>query len=74
MSPHPGPAPRLEAVSFTVIGIVLYLAADRLLVLIERRAGRVFEHRTLLFFVLLLTLALVTFALIRRFLHISAGS
>lgn len=51
-------------------GVVLYLAADRLVVLIERRAGRVLEHRTLLFFVLLLALALVTFAAIRRFLPV----
>jgi hypothetical protein len=58
----------LEAVYFTVTGIVLYLVADRLVALIERRAGRVLEHRTLLFFVLLLSLALVTFAAIRRFL------
>jgi hypothetical protein len=58
----------LEAVYFTVTGILLYLLADRVVVLIERRAGRVLEHRTLLFFVLLLTMALVTFAAIRHFL------
>lgn len=63
-----GLEPPLEALLYTVTGIVLYLAADRLVVLIERRAGRVLEHRTLLFFVLLLSLALVTFALVRRFL------
>jgi hypothetical protein len=58
----------LEAILFTVTGIVLYLAADRLVVLIERRLGRILEHRTLLFFALLLTFALVTFAAIRQFL------
>jgi hypothetical protein len=65
---NPNPAHRMEAVYFTVIGIVLYLVADRVVVQIERRAGRVLEHRTLLFFVLLLSLALVTFAAIRQFL------
>lgn len=55
----------MEAVYFTVTGIVLYLVADRLVDLVERRAGRVLEHRTLLFFVLLLSLALATFAAIR---------
>jgi hypothetical protein len=64
----------MEAVYFTVTGIVLYLLADRLLVLLERRAGRIFEHRTLLFFVLLLALALVTFAAIRQFLPTPAGN
>ena len=74
MSPHPYPAPRMEAVYFTVTGIVLYLVADRLVVLIERRAGRVLEHRTLLFFVLLLSMALAAFALIRQFLPAPAGN
>jgi hypothetical protein len=74
MSPDPNPAPRMEAVYYTVTGIVLYLVADRLVVLIERRAGRVLEHRTLLFFVLLLSMALVTFALIRQFLPAPAGN
>jgi hypothetical protein len=69
-----GLEPPLEAVLYTVTGIVLYLVADRLVVLIERRAGRVLEHRTLLFFVLLLTLALVTFAAIRHFLPAPAAN
>jgi hypothetical protein len=58
----------VEAVYFTVAGILLYLLADRLLVLIEHRIGRVLEYRTLVFFGLLLGLALVSFAAIRRFL------
>ena len=56
----------MEAVLYTITGVVLYLAADSILKALERRAGRVFEYRTLVFFGLLLTLALVTFALIRR--------
>ena len=56
----------MEAVYYTVTGVVLYLLADWILRLIEARAGRVFEHRALIFFVLLLSLALVTFAAIRR--------
>lgn len=73
---RPGPrsgAP-LEAVLYTVTGIVLYLVADRLVLLVERRAGRVLEYRTLLFFVLLLALALVTFAAIRHFLPAPAAN
>lgn len=49
---------------FTVVGIVAYLAADRILEWIEVRRGNRFEHRTLIFFVLLLTLALGAFQLI----------
>ena len=64
----------MESVYFTITGILLYLVADRLVVLVERRAGRTLEHRTLLFFGLLLTLALVTFAVIRRFLAPGAAN
>ena len=56
----------MEAVYYTITGVVLYLLADRILRLLEARAGRVYEHRTLIFFVLLLAMALVTFAAIRR--------
>jgi len=56
----------MEAVYYTVTGVVLYLLADRILRAIEARAGRIFEHRTLIFFVLLLSMALVAFAVIRR--------
>ncbi|MGH6952709.1 MAG: hypothetical protein ACREGL_00885 [Alphaproteobacteria bacterium] len=55
----------MELLYFTVAAIALYLAADWALKRIERRRGRTFEHRTLVFFALLLTLSLVTFALIR---------
>jgi len=56
----------MEAVYYTITGVVLYLLADRLLRLLEARAGRVFEHRSLVFFVLLLSMALASFAVIRR--------
>ena len=58
----------IEAVYYTITGVVLYLLADRILRVIEARAGRIFEHRTLVFFVLLLAMALVSFAVIRRLL------
>jgi len=64
----------MEAVYYTVTGVVLYLVADRLLALIERRAGRVLAYRTLVFFALLLSLALVSFAAIRHFIVPGAGN
>jgi hypothetical protein len=51
---------------FTVLGVVLYVAADRLLVALEARAGRRFEYRTAYFFLLLLALAVTAFAVVRR--------
>jgi hypothetical protein len=55
----------MEVVYFTLVGIVLYLASDWVLQRIEVAAGRRLEHRTLIFFALLLTLTLVSFSLIR---------
>lgn len=55
----------MTAVYYTIAGVVLYLLADWILRRMEARAGRVFEHRTLVFFALLSALALGTFALIR---------
>jgi MFS family permease len=57
----------VTTVYFTLAAIGLYFLADRLLDLLEHRAGRRFENRSLIFFGLLLGLSLVTFAVIRRF-------
>lgn len=57
----------MEALYFTVVAIVLYLAADRILDRIETVAGRRFEYRSLIFFAILLILALATFWLIRAY-------
>ena len=57
----------MEMVLFTLVAIGLYFLADRLLQALEVRAGRRFEYRSLIFFALLLALAVATFALLRRF-------
>jgi hypothetical protein len=56
----------MALVYYTLTGIILYGLADWLLRLLETRAGRTFEHRTVIFFGLLLSLALASFAMIRR--------
>jgi zinc transporter ZupT len=58
----------LAILYYTVAGIVLYLAADAILNRIEARRGQRFEHRSLIFFFILLALALVAFQLIQHFL------
>lgn len=58
----------MSAVYYTIAGVVLYLLADWILRQMEARAGRVFEHRSLVFFGLLSVLALSSFALIRAWL------
>lgn len=56
----------MEIIWFTAVAIVLYLVSDRLLERFEVRLGRRLEHRSLIFFAILLTLALTTFTLIQR--------
>ena len=57
----------MQTLLFTVLAVILYLVADRALDAVEQRAGRRFEYRSLYFFVALLVLAVVSFALVRRF-------
>ncbi|HLS55646.1 MAG TPA: hypothetical protein VK052_06195 [Zeimonas sp.] len=59
----------MEVVWLTLTGIVLYVVSDRILDAMERRAGRRFEQRSLIFFGLILGLALITFAIIRNLFH-----
>lgn len=55
----------LELVAFTIVGIGLYLAADAALRHLERGRGAPFENRSVIFFAILLALAITSFALIR---------
>ncbi len=57
----------MSVVYFTIVAIILYFAADWLLERIEIAAGRRLEHRSLIFFVILLTLALTSFSLIQYY-------
>jgi len=61
--------PAVDAVYFLLVAIVLYFVADWALRRIEAAAGRTLKYRSLVFFALLLTLALVSFAIIRRFVR-----
>ena len=56
----------MEILYFTVAAIFLYVAADWILNRIETAAGRRFEYRNLIFFAILLVMALTSFALIRN--------
>lgn len=54
----------MSIIWFTLVAVVLYLVSDWILERIELSAGKHFEHRTLVFFAIILTLALITFSLI----------
>jgi len=50
-----------EALVFLAVAVALYWLSDRILLRIEAGLGRRFESRTLIFFAILLTLALASF-------------
>ena len=55
----------MEAIVFTLVAIALYLGSDWVLQRIEAAVGRRLEHRSLVFFAILLVGALVTFSALR---------
>lgn len=56
----------MELVVFTVVAIALYVGADAILDWIERARGARFENRQVVFFAIILPLALATFWLLRH--------
>ena len=56
----------MEPIAFTLVAIALYFSADWLLQRIEMALGRRLEHRSLVFFAILLASALATFPLLER--------
>ena len=58
----------MESLYYTIVAILLYFVADWILQRIEVIRGAKFEQRSIIFFVILLTLAVTSFALIRQFI------
>lgn len=58
----------METLYFILVAVALYFAADRILKRAEARAGRRFENRSIIFFGLLLALALISFSILRTLL------
>jgi hypothetical protein len=55
----------MEIVYFTLAAILLYLFSDWLVRRLEAAVGRRLKYRTLIFFAVLLTLSMSSFALIQ---------
>lgn len=58
----------MEAVTYTIVAVLLYFFSDWILNQVEVRLGQRLKYRSLVFFAILATLALSSFALLRRFL------
>ena len=59
----------MEIVYFTLVGIGLYFASDWILDRLEAKRGSRFEYRSIIFFVIILVLAFVSFQLISHFMR-----
>ena len=57
----------MESLYFVLAAIILYFGADWMLRRMEAAADRRFKYLSFIFFTILLTLALVSFALIRNY-------
>lgn len=64
----------MEMVYYTVAGLVLYLASDWILDQIERFRGERFPQRSLIFFIIILSLSTGTFQVIQSFLPASTSA
>ena len=59
----------MEFIYYTNAGIVLYLGSDWLLNRLEMSRGKRFEHRSVIFFVIILVLAVGSFRMIDYLIH-----
>jgi predicted PurR-regulated permease PerM len=58
----------MEVLYYTLIAAILYFVSDWLLDRIEVSRGARFKHRSLVFFVIILVLAFISFSLIKAML------
>ena len=58
----------MEIIVFTLNAILVYLFADWVIRAIEQKKGEVLKHRQVIFFVVFLSLALISFNVLRTIL------
>lgn len=58
----------MEIIVFTLNAILIYLFADWVIRAIEQKKGEVLKHRQVIFFVVFLSLALISFNVLRAIL------
>jgi uncharacterized membrane protein YidH (DUF202 family) len=63
----------LEVIYYTLVAAGLYLASDRLLNSIETTRGERFKYRSIVFFVIILTMAFLAFGFV-NFIALSSQS
>jgi hypothetical protein len=64
----------VEIILFTGVGIILYVLCDRLLLLLEKMHGEPLPARNIIFFVLIMSLSLSSFSLLRTAFNTGEGA
>lgn len=64
----------MEMVLYTVIAVVLYLVSDRILVYLESMYGKVLPYRSVIFFVIILILAISVFSIMENIMMPEDGA
>ncbi len=59
----------LEIVAYTIAAIAIYMVSDAILRQVEQRRAEPLANRSVVFFIIILTIAIITFAIIRSFLQ-----
>ncbi len=57
----------LEIIVYTLAGVILYLASDKAVLIIEKQLGRRLQYRSILFFIIISVLALIAFNAISQY-------
>ncbi len=57
----------LQMLMYTVTAIALYVISDRILIGLERRRGKPFASRSIVFFIIIMILSVTTFEAIQYF-------
>ncbi len=58
----------MEMVLYTIVAVVLYLVSDRILLFLEQVNGGTLPYRSVVFFVIIMVLAVVAFDIIENML------
>ncbi len=57
----------MQIILFTLVAAALYVVSDSIVKAIEKHRGEVLQNRSIIFFIIIMTLALVTFNLIETY-------
>ena len=55
----------MELIYFSLAAIVLYIVSDKIVLTIERKRGERLQNRSVVFFLIIITLSIISFSIIQ---------